>query len=197
MRDDKRLPEQDETRDAIDSRIEAALRSYAEPPEPTDPRIAVARVMDRARAEGPRPTARWWMWGIAAGAACLLAVAFVLGLFRASQAPRIAWTPKAPGVATLPVHSARAASPAMPPIAHARRANSPREMARLQKPLPKLDVFPTPTPLSPQEQALVEFAKQGPAGVQRAVLADQKRWDDATAMAGLQMPPEAAHQQDQ
>lgn len=64
--------------------------------------------------------------------------------------------------------------------------------------LPKLEVFPTPAPLSAQEQALVAFAKHGPPAVQRAVLEDQKHWDDPIIVAGLEKEPlQARNPQDQ
>ena len=62
----------------------------------------------------------------------------------------------------------------------------------VEGPLPKLDVFPTPTPLSPQEQALAAFAQHGPPAVQRAVLDDQQHWDDPIIVADLREQPVAA-----
>jgi len=192
MRDDKRVQENDE----LDSRIDAALRSYVEPPQMTEPRIILARIMERAQIERSARPMRSWFWGAAAAAACLVAVAAALWLLQAHPAPKIAWAPAAPGVETLP-SVARSQAPAIRRSTHARPVSTSREVAARSAALPKLDVFPTPRPLSPEEQALVSFAKQGPAAVQRAVLQDQKHWDEVTALSSLQMPPQAAHQQDQ
>jgi hypothetical protein len=64
--------------------------------------------------------------------------------------------------------------------------------------LPKLAVFPTPRPLTPEEEALVAFAKHGPPEVQRAVLEDQKHWDDPIIVAESgKPPPQSGNQQDQ
>ncbi|MGB6871788.1 MAG: hypothetical protein WBD93_19395, partial [Acidobacteriaceae bacterium] len=72
-----------------------------------------------------------------------------------------------------------------------------REFAANRRTLPKLDVFPTPRPLTPEEQALVAFAKQGPPAVQRAVIEDQKHWDDPVIVAELQEKSSSAgNQQD-
>jgi hypothetical protein len=73
-----------------------------------------------------------------------------------------------------------------------------REVASTTTALPKLAVFPTPRPLTPEEEALVAFAKHGPPEVQRAVLEDQKHWDDPIIVAESgKPPPQSGNQQDQ
>jgi hypothetical protein len=75
---------------------------------------------------------------------------------------------------------------------------SPHFAVVKSQPLPKLEVFPTPTPLSPQEEALAAFVKYGPPAVQRAVLEDQKHWDDPIIVADLrEQPVQAGNPQDQ
>ena len=64
---------------------------------------------------------------------------------------------------------------------------------------PKQEVFPTPRPLSREEQALIRFAREGPPAVKKAVLEDQKHWDDPmiTDVAELApKPPGSRSQQD-
>lgn len=195
MRDDNRVQGSDE----LDSRIDAALRSYAEPPHGTEPRIVLARILEQAQMERPSRPVRWWIWGVAGAAACLVAAMVALWVVRAPRVPEIAKVPQPPAVRVPdhPVHPAIAEVkvPAVRHATHSEHSVPRREEARAT-PLPKLDVFPTPQPLTPEEQALVSFAKQGPPAVQRAVLADQKQWDEITAIASLQMPPQAPTQQD-
>ncbi|MGA7525260.1 MAG: hypothetical protein WBW84_22615 [Acidobacteriaceae bacterium] len=190
MRDDERVAGRSEERDELDRGIDAALRSYTEPPETTEPRVAFARVMEQARAERPARWIRWWMWSAAGAAACLLAVVIAIGAMWAPRTPQIAWSPKTPEVAAVPekpagAQSARSFTAQAGALPHNRGQNIARAAPPRRTPLPKLAVFPTPRPLSPEEQALVAFAQHGPPAVQRAVLEDQKHWDDPIIVAGL------------
>jgi hypothetical protein len=189
MRDDERVQGQQ----VLDSRIDAAVQSYAEPPEQTAPRVALARMMEQVRSEPPARRIGWWIWGIAAAAACMAAVMVALWGTQAPQAPQIAKAPQPPGVVTVPDRAARpsVAEVRVPAARHATHAeqSAPRREEASTTPLPKLDVFPTPAPLSPQEEALVAFARRGPPEAQHAVLEDQKHWDDPIIVAGLQEKP--------
>lgn len=197
MRDDERM-----VGDELDSRIDAALRSYAEPGPTTEPRVALVSVMEQVRRERPASGMRGWLWGMAGTSASLVAVAFALWAFTGPRVPEIAWSPKAPGVVAVPIRPLRSAVATntvsvFRPTAQARRTSEVREFAANRRTLPKLDVFPTPRPLTPEEQALVAFAKQGPPAVQRAVIEDQKHWDDPVIVAELQEKSSSAgNQQD-
>ncbi len=180
--------------DRLEERIDAGLRSYAEPPAIPDTRVAIAGVLERAREAGSRAGRRWFGWISALAAAALAATLFaVWWLPPGPKAPRIAWIPKAPGVAADPeVRLVQEQPPRIRP--HAR---SLRPTVAAVQPLPKLEIFPTPAPLSPQERALVAFAEQAPLAVQRAVVRDQKRWAGSIIVAGLQPHPlPAANLQD-
>jgi hypothetical protein len=80
--------------------------------------------------------------------------------------------PAAPLISARPVHTARTRSTTSAP-----------------QPLPKLDVFPTPQPLSPQEQQLAEFAQQGPPAEKQAVIAVQQHLGDPLQIAELSVLP--------
>jgi hypothetical protein len=139
------------------------------------------------------------MWGMAGAAACLIAVMVAVWVTRGPRMSEIAPAPQAPGVIAVPY------SVAQPAVAQVRtpvirRAMRPRRTPTGPEaaPLPKLAVFPTPRPLSPEEQALVAFAQHGPPAVQHAVLEDQKHWDDPIIVAGLSKQPlQSGNQQDQ
>lgn len=186
----------------VDARIDAALRSYAEPGEMPAARVAVARVLERVReAEGSQRGL--WIWGWAAVVCFVVAVAGATWVMRAPRSPEIAWTPKAPAVVDYraPISRDVPRSSGELPHSGARKAahqNGAPGISMAQDRLPKLDVFPTPRPLTAEEQALVGFVRHGPPAVQRAVLEDQQHWDDPIIVADLrdQSPP-AANQQDQ
>ena len=185
MQDDERMTGRDE----LDGRIDAALRSYAEPGETTEPRLAVARIVERARVQRPQRLARSWVWGaLAASCGVGIAVLISVWMLRTKPSAQIAWTPRPPAV-VLPVHPApMAVTGSAVRMPRPATASAHRQLATA-RPLPKLDVFPTPTPLTPQEQALVAFAQHGPTEVQHAVLEDQKHWDDPIIVADLQEQP--------
>lgn len=178
----------------LDAVLDAALRSYAEPPSVPNARFAAARILEQGRELDDRRH-RLWIWAMAAPVtACAILIAALAILFPLRPSPQIAWTPSAPGVVNTP-HSAIQPSHTLAP--HRRTGPVDRVSASQPQPLPKLDVFPTPEPLSPEEQALLDFAKHGPPQVQRAVVEDQKHWDDPIIVADLQnQPPQSGSQQD-
>ena len=130
----------DDARDEFDRRLDAALASYSnvEPPAGMEQRI-----LARVRASGERRHFVWWHWAAAAipALACLLAV-FTYRDRPVIEPPRVAMTvPPAPVVSRPVVRRVLRTGPAR---------------------LPKREVFPTPTPLSPEERALVMLVAQSP-----------------------------------
>lgn len=129
----------DDARNGLDQRLDAALAGYAsvEPPPGMEQRI-----LGRVRASEERRRFVWWRWAAAIPA---LACAIALFVYRDAptvEPPRVALvTPPAPVLS--------------PPVA--KRASRPRPV-----PLPKREVFPTPTPLSPGERALLVLVAQSP-----------------------------------
>jgi len=55
--------------------------------------------------------------------------------------------------------------------------------------LPKRDVFPSPQPLSPGEQVLVDFAARAPKAEREAFVDAQKQADEPTAIAAIRILP--------
>lgn len=126
---------------------------------------------------------------------CLLLIGAMLAVWRmrVPRTPDIVRAPRAPGVITTPTLPEQAAM-ARSPLPEAKKTNAVHSFAHQQSPaklkaLPRLAVFPTPRPLTPEEQALVTFAQHGPPAVQRAVLNDQQHWDDPIIVAGLSRQP--------
>jgi hypothetical protein len=166
---------------SLDTRIEDAIRTYAEPAEVPEARPVALKLLEQAREAGPRPQWPLWRWAIPA-AVCLIAMAIAaVWLLRTPRFPDVARTPAPPRI----VAQTKTAAPLTrrAPLSAAKRPH--RVLAAKSRPLPKLDVFPTPTPLSPQEKALVAFARHAPLAVQRAVLQDQQNWEKSITIAGL------------
>ena len=179
-------------RDTIDERIDAALRRYAEAPQFSDPRVALARV--RARAE-QEPERRWnvWAWVVPSGVVAALIGLVLLWALRMPRTPQIAWTPKAPAVASVDLRQGENATTG-PSTALRRkmpRRSSARDETAVEVPrnLPKQEVFPTPQPLSPEEQTLVLFVSQAPPVLKEQVLAAQKQIDAPIEIADIQIKP--------
>lgn len=184
--------------DTIDERIDAELRRYAEAPQFSEPRVALARV--RALAE-QQLEPRWniWMWVVPSSLMAVLIAVVVVWALRIPRTPQIAWVPKAPGVANVeaPAHS----EPTPKTIAGPSTRDSNRccgephgaairTLAQDEAPaLPKQEVFPTPQPLSQEEQALVAFAVQAPPDVTRQVIEAQKHLGDPIQIAALTIRP--------
>jgi hypothetical protein len=58
-----------------------------------------------------------------------------------------------------------------------------------QTALPKLDVFPAPQPLTPQEQALVVFVAQAPETGRKAFAEAQQKIGTPISIAAIHIPP--------
>ncbi len=127
----------DDEKNELDRRLDAALAEYAsvEPPAGMEQRI-LARLQE---AEA-KPRLAWWRW-----AAAIPALACAVAVFVYRDAPRIEPPRVALTTPPAPVLSA--------PLT--KRASRPRPVR-----LPKLEVFPTPVPLSAEERALLMLAAQ-------------------------------------
>src|SRR5690348_4513865 len=83
--------------EGLDARIDAALQSYLEAPEFSDPHVVLARVRMLAQQE-PRSRRSAWVWAVPASVAALIAVVALVWALRLPQTPQISFVPKAPGV---------------------------------------------------------------------------------------------------
>jgi hypothetical protein len=159
----------------MESRIDAALRSYAEPPGmasglASDPRTAALAILERARQSRRRRS--WWLWGVPISAAVAALVVVLLWTLHAPPAPNVARIAPPQPTPTLPHAITPAPERRLAPVAH-RVAHRSRPHAAS---LPEQAVFPTPAPLSRQEKALVVFARTAPPTVRQAVINEQDQW---------------------
>ena len=69
------------------------------------------------------------------------------------------------------------------------QADSSGTQVAQSEPSPKLDVFPTPQALTPQERALAVVAMQSPVPVRKALAAAQEQDDIPVHIAAIHIPP--------
>jgi len=199
MRDDEQLEE----------KIDAALRSYAEPGDLCEPRVALARLRARAGQErsgwsrlrfGPGKLGIWM--SAAAGAfGALVLIAGLVWVFGGPAVPQIAWVPGAPramtGLTAPATPGRRAELKVMERGWEGSAKTHPNQALEIRLDagpgrevrLPKLEVFPTPQPLSPEEQALVAFAASASPELKREVIEGQGDLSGPITIAELKIQP--------
>ena len=165
-----------ESNDELDRRIDDALAGYAdaEPLEGLE-----GRVMRRVRAAGRRRAFGW--------AAAMAAAVVVLMTVIVARTPRVV-APKSHDVARVETVVPPRPTPVAekPRIARRRRVNS--RIARLE-PLPKLEQFPAPTPLTEEERALAVFVARYPKEAQQAFADLRKRSEEPVEIKPIEIPP--------
>jgi hypothetical protein len=176
-------------RDDLDILLDAALATYADPGTPpglTSRIIASARSIDSRR----RPV-KWLPWAVPALAALLLVVTFFARhalTHRTALPPVVQFSPRPS------VHALTTSDPAVAIQQTAVRSNSRRTVkatyaAIPQQPLPRLEVFPTPASLSPQEQALAVLANRNLDNITQTVAKSQTQPVEPLRIATIQIPP--------
>ena len=186
-------------KDELDSLLDAALVTYADPsPDSGLEQRVLARISaENFAASAPAPRRRWLPWGIAlAGACCLLFFVVISAQKRIhppihnAQSAKLANTPPAVttqhGPTPIVSHSAfnHGANRTM-----AKVHRQPIEITHKSPPLPKREVFPTPEPLTPQEQALVAFAAQASKPEIQALVQARQEAEAPLAIAALHIQP--------
>ena len=171
--------------DEMDARIDAALRSYAEPESIPEPRIIAARLLEQVSSQ--RMRSRWilaWWKPAAAGALALLTMVLLWWVY-VPRVQRIAYVPQPPSA----VSPASSAGPLHAPPSRSLRASAHRFGAHGRERLPKLRVFPTPRPSSPQELRLAALGSGGEPPVRQQMVAAEQNLDDPIRIAELKIRP--------
>ncbi len=186
-------------KDELDTLLDAALVTYADPgPDGGLEQRILARISaENFAVSTPAPLRRWLPWGIALAAASCLLLFIVISAQKRIHPPlrnaRSAQLSNAPPAVTtqhgpMPIvpHSTiiHGANRTMPKV-----QRPPTEITHRSAPLPKLDVFPTPQPLTPEEQALVAFATQVPQQQVEAVIEAQKQAGAPLTIAAIRIQP--------
>jgi hypothetical protein len=177
--------------DQLDLLIDAALATYSKPPAGLEDRVlqAVAEAQLASPAisnQAVFPIRRILPWALGLAAAACVLLALIIHNFgtrpetqaHSNSSLQPQRTASRPGVIAT---SERHTSLAHKPKAQARRTAPGALVATL----PKLDVFPTPQPLTPEEQALSVYAGRVPKpeleALARAQAQDEKPFPIATA----------------
>lgn len=180
----------------LDRVLDSALATYADPgPASGLERRILSRIANEA---SPAPRRRWLAWAIA------LPVAVGLLLFAVLAGSRLVHAPSSipPQTRILALQSEGSdmdASGAKGRIESVAPANQSSPDTKMQPPhavletksapLPKLDVFPTPQPLSPEERALVEFAAHAPQSERESLMAAQREADASLRITAIEIMP--------
>jgi|SRR5271157_805684 len=182
----------DAKHDDLDRALDAALAKYAA----VEPRAGLEeRVLANLRAERARvPDRAWWRWSAAAALTAVVVVAVTLALRsgRPTQPVVVRHTPAATQSPREPERHATTggAKPVRPrgsPPIHRTLARSDQPKAVVAAAMPKLDQFPSPQPLSEQEEILKSYVAKYP---EQAVLiaraaSEARRQDQLEEMRAL------------
>lgn len=152
--------------ESLDQVLDQALTSYVA----QEPRTGIEqRVLARIRSEGAVRRFTWWRWALLAPAAACALLAVVLwphqDLKKAAMMPATETAHTVTPVRTEPTE------PVLKEVQAVRkhRPHLVAVVAKKPESLPKLDVFPTPEPMSPQMQALAAYVEQHPRQAQETL----------------------------
>ncbi len=189
-------------RDPLDRILDAALAKYAT----VEPRIGLEdRVLANLRAEGAQASRnagwRWWQWTAAAVAAAIVVAMFAWRSGMPTH-PAIAHRPaiSTPGAKETEAQSALNGN-GKPTHVRTRRTPTDERPAHpnpaVAAAAPKLDVFPSPQPLSEQEKILANYVAQfhDQAILIARVTNEELKRDRLEVFGSSENPDEVADQQ--
>jgi len=168
----------DNVPDKLDRLIDGALAGYSD----AEPLAGLEeRVLNRARVTQARRR-RLVGWGLGLAVAASVVVVVVI------------WTEPRPIAKKAPMDAIAELGPQIAPReapVTPRRVEKVSRVKRLvrQKPLPKLEQFPAPSPLTAEERALVAFVQRDPNEAERIFSDLQKRTDDPIEIQPIQIEP--------
>jgi hypothetical protein len=173
-------------RDNLDRLLDAALSTYADPSPNLAPRVLV-QVSARYAARTRR---RQWLWAAGFASTAIAAILLLLIAPWRTLQPRVAPSHEAavtslPLKPVLPVEAPRTARHASQ---RAPRMPQPRIPAAAA-PSPKEDFFPSPRPLSAEEQALIHLVTVSSAAQRDRLLAQQQQITAPLRIASISIPP--------
>lgn len=180
-------------RGELDRLLDSALATYADPgPHSGLEQRILSRISTETASSARRR--RWLAWAIALPAAAILLLFILISHPWSKDTPTM---PRQANVSHQPTPSIEAANRPSSQPAPIRRSQAPlrkehsRQLAFAARsaPLPKLDIFPTPQPLSPQEQALINFAAHATAPERDSLIASQEQPDAPLHISAIQIKP--------
>lgn len=181
-----------DSRNKLDRLLDSALADYADPGPDSG---LESRILSGIPTEThATPRHRRLAWAIALPAAAILLLFIRIShpwTHRTSTMPQQANVShrSTPFIAT--VNHPR------PQVAQTRNSDAllqkdrPRHKALAARPvpLPKLDLFPTPQPLTPQERALVDFASHASNSERESLIAAQQQANAPLQISAIQIKP--------
>jgi hypothetical protein len=184
------MPEHDE----LDLQIQQALTSYADPGRESG---LEERILAKIAAESVHaPLRRWLPWAIALPIAAGLMVLLLLSAHR-KAAPTQADHLRAPLAQQTEVADVDRRALTAPRPTQREKAGGELGPSRAREsitattatPLPKLDVFPMPQPLSPEEQALAVFAARASEAERQSLIKSREQSDAPIRIAAIEIQP--------
>jgi len=184
------MPEHDE----LDLLVQSALAAYADPGHESG---LEERILARIAAEGaPAPRRRWLPWAIALPVAAGLLVLVLLSAHR-KTAPTQAHHLQAPLAQQTEVADVGRKALTAPRPAKREKAGGvpgpPRARGNVTAakapPLPKLDVFPMPQPLSPEERAFAVFAARATETERQSLIEAREQADTPIRITAIEIQP--------
>jgi len=166
-RNQKQMQSQNPEQDLLDRELDAALAKYAT----VEPRAGLEeRILANLRSELTEvPNHAWWKWSAAVALAAVFVVIAVALALRSPKPAHIAQhRPLSPaqvepsGTPAATNNKENTVRPnSVAPAIHAKRRDHANTHVALAA-SPKLDVFPSPQPLSEEELALVQYVQSFP-----------------------------------
>lgn len=185
----------------LDHLLDSALSTYADPGPHSGLEDRILARIASANKAPQRSRNRLLFWTLSLAAAACLLFAFVLSGAKTKSLPaghvsslQTSSLPPQPPRITARAYEPQqsTASKTVPSLGKQggiRAIRAVQRPATLRRPLPKLEIFPAPQPLSPEERILARFATQA-APDERALLLDAQRPPDAPLhIATINIPP--------
>ena len=183
-------------KDDLDLLIDSALATYADPGPDSGLEDRVLVTLAAVRSETPQVLGRWrrrWLpWSVALPIAAGL---LLLWLPPRRDKPLPAFEPRqarsaSPNAIAPHVDSSREVRPHVlrRHVIRSAQPTAPVQTAQAA-PLPKLDVFPTPQPLTAEERALVVVVTQTPLPAREALVEAQSLDAQPVRIAEIHIPP--------
>ena len=178
------MPDQNE----LDRVLDAALSSYSAAGPEFEERLL--RSLASAEDARMRQRRRWLSWAIAIpGLACLLIAVMLVLHPRRRQIDTPQQAQGAPAVPRGTGQEIAAVSPKAAATRTHRTRSTLRDVPAEVAKLPKREMFPTPQPLTPAEQAFVRYVGSAPEKDRRALLQAQAQQDAPLEISAIKISP--------